>query len=82
MQIAVKQCQFQYLFCSLPGIIQLTTSLHRPLYQLLPAALHTEQQVLDQDHILFLAEVLQMCPRLVQFNDVVPVGVNLCHKHL
>lgn len=70
------------LFCPLPCVIQQTTSLHRPLHQLLPAALHAEQQVLDQDHILFLAEVLQMCSCLVQFNDVIPVGVHLCHEHL
>ncbi|KAF3842187.1 hypothetical protein F7725_024138 [Dissostichus mawsoni] len=57
-------------------------SLHRPLHQLLPAALHAQQQVLDQHHILFLAEVLQVCSCLVQFNDVFPVGVHLGHKHL
>lgn len=72
----------QYLFRPLPGVIQQTTSLNRPLHQLLPAALHTEQQVLDQHNILFLAEVLQMCACLVQFNDVIPVGVHLRHKHL
>ncbi|TNN67208.1 hypothetical protein EYF80_022546 [Liparis tanakae] len=65
------------------GLLQLqTTSLNGALHQLLPAALHAEQQVLDQDHVLFLAEVLQMCSCLVQFNDVFPVGVHLCHKHL
>ncbi len=74
--------KIQYLFRPLPGVIQQATSLNRPLHQLLPAALHAEQQVLDQDHILFLAEVLQMCSCLVQFNDVVPVGVHLSHKHL
>lgn len=73
---------FPYLLGSLPGLVQLTTSLHRALHQLLPAALHAEQQVLDQHHVLFLAEVLQMRPRLVQFNDVVSVGVHLRHEHL
>lgn len=79
---AVKQCLFQYLLGPLPGIVQVTASLNRALHQLLPAALHAQQQVLDQHHVLFLAEILQMRPRLVQFNDVISVGVHLCHKHL
>lgn len=78
----IKKCTEPYLFCPLSGVIQQTAALNRSLHQLLPAALHAEQQVLDQDHVLFLAEVLQMCSCLVQFNDVVPVGVHLCHKHL
>lgn len=78
----IFECTERYLFRPLPGVIQQTTALYGPLHQLLPAALHAEQQVLDQDHILFLAEVLQVCPCLVQFNDVVSVGVHLCHKHL
>lgn len=44
--------------------------------------MHAEQQVLDQDHVLFLAEVLQVRSRLVQLDDVLPVGVHLRHKHL
>lgn len=72
----------RYLFRPLPGFIQQTASLHGPLHQLLPAALDAEQQVLYQDHILLLAEVLQMRARLVQVNNVLSVGVYLCHKHL
>lgn len=75
-------CAEQHLFGPLPGIIQQTTSFNRSLHQLLPAALHTDQQILDQDHILFLAEILQMGSCLVQFNDLFSVGVHLYHKHL
>lgn len=71
-----------HLFGSLSGVVQLPPSLHRPLHQLLPAALHAEQQVLNQHHVLLLAEIFQVCSRLVQVNDVVPVGVHLRHKHL
>lgn len=76
------KCTEQYLFCPLPGIIQQASAFDGPLHQLFPAALHAKQQVLDQDHILFLTEVFQMCSCLVQVNDVVSVGVHLCHKHL
>lgn len=71
-----------HLLGSLPGIVQLPPALHRALHQLLPAALHAEQQVLDQHHVLLLAEILQVRPRLVQLDDVVPVRVHLRHKHL
>lgn len=71
-----------YLFSSLPCVVQETTSLNRSLYQLFPAALYTEQQVFDQDHVLFLAEILQMCPRLVQFDDVISLCIYFCDKHL
>lgn len=71
-----------YLLRSFPGVIQQTTSLHRTLHQLLPAALHAQQQVLDQNHVLFLAEVFQMSACLVQVDDAFPVGVHLGHKHL
>lgn len=78
----MRLCLLPYLLGPLPGVVQLAASFHRPLHQLLPAALHAEQQVLDQHHVLLLAEVLQMRPRLVQIDDVVSVGVHLRHKHL
>lgn len=73
---------FSHLFGTFPGIVQQASSLHWPLHDLLPAALNAQQEVLDQHHILFLTEVLEVCSCLIQLDDLIPVWVHLSHKHL
>lgn len=71
-----------HLFGTFPGIVQQASSLHWPLHDLLPAALNAQQEVLDQHHVLFLTEVLEVCSCLIQLDDLIPMWVHLSHKHL
>ena len=47
-----------YLFCSLSGIIQRSPSFNRSLDNLLPSRLDANQQIFDQNNVLFLAKEL------------------------
>lgn len=47
-----------YLFCPLSGIIQRSPSFNRSLDNLLPSRLDANQQIFDQNNVLFLAKEL------------------------
>lgn len=71
-----------YLFGSLASLVQVPSPIQRPLNQLVPASLHTQQEVLDEHHILFEASKAQLRSCLLQSQHLLPVCVHLIHKHL
>lgn len=71
-----------YLLGPLPRFVQGPSSFHQPLDHLLPPALHADQQVLDEHHILFLTEVLQMGSSFVQFYYLLAVRIYLIGEDL
>lgn len=71
-----------YLFGSLAGLIQVPSPVQRPLHQLVPASLDTQQEVLDEHHILFEAGKAQLRSCLLQSQHLLPVCVHLIYKHL
>ena len=44
--------------------------------------LHAGQKVLDEDDVLLLAEVLEVCPHLVQRHHGLPVTADVLLQHL
>lgn len=71
-----------YLLGPLPRFVQGPSSFHQPLDHLLPPALHADQQVLDEHHVLFLTEVLQMGSSFVQFYYLLAVRIYLIGEDL
>lgn len=63
-----------YLNCFFVPSFQMSCTLGTARHNLLPALLDTGQKVLDDDHVLFLAEVFQVCACLVQTDHLFTVG--------
>lgn len=72
----------RYLFGSLAGLVKMSAAVERPLHQLVPAGLDAEQQILDENHVLFQAGKTKLRASLLQSQDLLSVGVHLVHKHL
>lgn len=77
-----KSRSVQYLFGPFAGLVKVSSAVQGPLYQLVPAGLYAQQQVLDQNHVLLEAGEAQLGSSLLQCQDLFSVGVHLIHKHL
>lgn len=71
-----------YLLGPLPRLVQGPSSFYQPLNHLLPPALHADQQVLDEHHVLLLTEVLQVGSSFVQFYYLLTVRIHFIGKDL
>lgn len=71
-----------YLFGTFAGLIEMSATIQRPLDQLVPSGLDAEQQVFNENHILFQARKSKLWACLLQSQDLFPVCVHLIHKHL
>lgn len=60
----------------------MSSSVQRPLDQLVPASLDAEQQVFDENHVLLQAGEAQLRSGLLQGQDLLPVSVDLVDEHL
>lgn len=72
----------QYLFGTFAGLIKMSATIQRPLHQLVPSGLDTEQQVFNKNHILLQARKTELRACLLQSQDLFSVCVHLIHKHL
>lgn len=72
----------QYLFGTFAGLIKMSATIQRPLDQLVPSGLNTEQQVFNENHILLQARKTELRACLLQSQDLFSVCVHLIHKHL
>lgn len=82
---SVRLCRpisVQYLFGTFAGLIEMSATIQRPLDQLVPSGLNTEQQVFNENHILLQARKTELRACLLQSQDLFSVCVHLIHKHL
>ncbi|KAF3834233.1 hypothetical protein F7725_025437 [Dissostichus mawsoni] len=59
-----------YLFGAFAGLVEVSAAVQGPLHQLVPAGLDTEQQVLDENHVLLHAGEAELRAGLLQSQDL------------